>query len=85
MQGGDAAQQPTNRESKGTFIIMAYSYVSHKSSTTYYLHSRTSANGATLYYFAKVSGDGTLDAVPDGYVVSELPNGLPVLKRTHTP
>jgi hypothetical protein len=35
----------------------------------------------TIYFFAKTIKDGSLDAVPDGYVVSESKNGLPVLKK----
>ena len=63
---------------------MAYSKTNSKG-TTYYLHSRekTTSTGKkqTLYFFAKEPKEGTLDAVPDGYVVSETKNGLPVLKR----
>jgi hypothetical protein len=33
-----------------------------------------------LYYFAKTVKTGALDAVPQGYMVSESKNGLPVLK-----
>jgi hypothetical protein len=36
----------------------------------------------TIYFFAKdVREEGSLDAVPEGYVVSESKNGLPVLKK----
>ena len=53
---------------------------------TYILHSRetTLRNGRqqTLYFFAKEAKEGTLDAVPEGYEVSESKNGLPVLKRS---
>jgi hypothetical protein len=63
---------------------MAYSYTNSKGST-YYLHGRetTLKNGTTrtLYFFAKEVKDGSLDEVPDGYVVSESKNGLPVLKK----
>ena len=52
---------------------------------TYILHSKTTVlkNGReqTIYFFAKEEKDGALDAVPEGYVVSESKNGLPVLKR----
>ena len=35
-----------------------------------------------IYFFAKdVRDEGALDAVPEGYVVSETKNGLPVLKK----
>ncbi|MBU0493524.1 MAG: hypothetical protein KKA73_13375 [Chloroflexi bacterium] len=64
---------------------MAFSFKNSKG-TTYYLHSTTrtlkSGKGQTLYYFAKaVKDEGALDAVPQGYEVSETANGLPVLKR----
>jgi hypothetical protein len=38
-------------------------------------------NTQTIYFFAKDEREGSLDAVPDGYEVSESKNGLPVLKR----
>jgi hypothetical protein len=63
---------------------MAFSYKNSKG-TTYYLHSTTrelkSGKTQTLYFFAKTEKTGTLDAVPDGYQVSESKNGLPVLKK----
>lgn len=64
---------------------MAYSYTNAKD-RTYYLHQREtvlkSGNTQTIYFFAKdVREDGALDAVPEGYVVSETKNGLPVLKK----
>lgn len=64
---------------------MAFAYTNSKGNT-YYLHSKetTLRNGRqqTLYFFAKeVKDEGSLDAVPEGYMVSESKNGLPVLKR----
>ena len=63
---------------------MAFSYT-NKKGNSYILHSRqtTLKNGAkqTIYFFAKEAKDGALDAVPDGYMVSESKNGLPVLKK----
>lgn len=63
---------------------MAFSYTNSKG-RTYFLHSKdtTLRNGRkqTLYFFAKEVKDGSLEAVPEGYVVSESKNGLPVLKR----
>ena len=66
--------------------LVAYSVVSKKSGTNYYLHTRevTLRGGRQqrIYYFAKKEGDGALDALPDGYVVSEKPRtGLPLLKK----
>ena len=64
---------------------MAYSYTNAKD-RTYYLHMREttlkSGNTQTIYFFAKdIREDSSLDAVPEGYVVSETKNGLPVLKK----
>ena len=63
---------------------MAYSHTNSKGNT-YFLHSKTtmlkSGREQTIYFFAKTIKDGAIDAVPDGYVVSESKNGLPVLKK----
>lgn len=63
---------------------MAYAYTNSKG-TTYYLHSKdTVLKGGrhqTIYYFGKEVKEGALDQVPDGYMVKESANGLPVLKR----
>jgi len=64
---------------------MAFSFKNSKGNT-YYLHSKTtmlkSGREQTIYFFAKtVKDEGSLDAVPAGYVVSESKNGLPVLKK----
>ncbi len=65
---------------------MAFGFTNSKGNT-YYLHFKdtTLKNGRvqTLYFFAKdVRDEGSLDAVPEGYEVSESKNGLPVLKKT---
>lgn len=63
---------------------MAFSFTNSKD-RTYFLHKRDTQlkNGRTqtIYFFAKEIKDGSLDAVPEGYVVSESKNGLPVLKK----
>ena len=64
---------------------MAYSYTNAKGNT-YYLHSKEttlkSGNKQTIYYFSKeIKDEGALDEVPEGRVVSETKNGLPVLKK----
>ena len=63
---------------------MAYSYTNSKGKS-YILHSKetTLKNGKKqrIYYFAKDARENALDAVPEGYVVSESKNGLPVLKK----
>jgi hypothetical protein len=64
---------------------MAFSYTNSRG-RTYFLHGKTtmlkSGKEQTIYFFAKdVREEGSLDAVPEGYVVSESKNGLPVLKK----
>ena len=63
---------------------MAFSYTNSKG-TTYFLHQKhvTLKGGReqTIYFFAKTTKDGSLDAVPMGYEVFESKNGLPVLRR----
>jgi hypothetical protein len=62
----------------------AFPYTNSKGNT-YFLHSRvtTLKNGQkqTIFFFAREPKDGALSAVPDGYMVSESKNGLPVLKK----
>lgn len=63
---------------------MPYTYTNSKGNT-YVLHSQmTTLKGGRqqkIFFFAKEAKDGALDAVPDGYEVSESKNGLPVLKK----
>lgn len=63
---------------------MAYSYTNSKD-RTYILHKRETqlknGNTQTIYFFAREEKEGALDEVPDGYMVSESRNGLPVLKK----
>ncbi len=64
---------------------MAFSYTNTKE-RIYYLHHKNikMINGSkqTICFFAKdVREDDALDAVPEGYVVGETKNGLPVLKK----
>ena len=65
---------------------MAFSFTNSKGKS-YLLHSKITTlkngNSQTIYFFAKEERDGSLDAVPDGYEVSESKNGLPVLKRSN--
>ena len=64
---------------------MAFSHTNSKG-VAYILHSRTTTlkngNSQTIYFFSKTEKEGALEAVPDGYQVSESKNGLPVLKRS---
>jgi len=63
---------------------MAYK-VKNSKGNEYYLHKKDTVlkNGRTqtIYFFAKEVKDGSLDGLPDGYMVSESKNGLPVLKK----
>lgn len=63
---------------------MAFKYKNSKGNE-YVLHARVTKlrNGKdqTLYYFSKEEKTGAIDAVPDGYQVTETANGLPVLQR----
>jgi hypothetical protein len=65
-------------------LAMAYSYTNSRGKT-YILHGKSTplkdGGTRTLYFFAKEEKEGALDAVPEGYEVSESRNGLPVLKR----
>lgn len=65
---------------------MAYAHTSNKSGTTYYLHERVrelkGGKKVSLYFFAKEVKDGSLDALPAGYIVIESEKtGLPMLKK----
>ncbi len=65
---------------------MAYSVESKKSGKTYYLHSKDvtlrGGRNQKIFFFAQDVRDGSLDAVPAGYMVMENPRtGLPMLKK----
>jgi hypothetical protein len=65
---------------------MSFSVQSKKSGKTYYLHQRhqklKGGQEVTLYYFASVAGEGAINALPEGYMVSENERtGLPLLKK----
>jgi hypothetical protein len=65
---------------------MSFSAVSKKSGKTYFLHSRRQklrgGQEVTLYYFAGAAGDGAMEALPEGYEVTENERtGLPLLKK----
>ncbi len=66
---------------------MAFTVESQKSGKTYYLHHRRQklrgGQEVSLYYFAGAQGEGAMDAVPEGYEVSEnQKTGLPLLRKT---
>jgi len=69
---------------------MPFSVESNKTGATYYLHAKDfERNGGKrrLFFFSKdvkEAADGTqpLDAIPDGYIVTEAPTGLPLLKKS---
>ena len=64
--------------------VMAFSYTNSRG-RTYILHGKTttlkSGKQQTIYFFGKLEKEGSLDAVPAGYEVSESKNGLPVLRK----
>lgn len=65
---------------------MAYSVVSKKSGKTFYLHERLQelkgGRKVTLYYFGGEAKENAIDAVPEGYEVSENGRtGLPFLRK----
>ncbi len=63
---------------------MAYRHTNSKGKT-YILHGRTSTTSTgkqrTLYFFASDEREDAMDAVPQGYHVSETKTGLLVLKK----
>ncbi len=67
---------------------MAFSVASKKSGKIYHLHSRLQklkgGQEVTLYFFAGQPGEGAIDALPEGYLVSENERtGLPLLKKAN--
>ncbi len=65
---------------------MAYSVESKKSGKTYYLHSKEvelkGGRKQRIYYFAGDVRPEALDALPDGYEVTEnARTGLPMLRK----
>lgn len=63
---------------------MALAYTNTRQQT-YYLHcsETTLKNGRTqtIYFFKKEIGAGALDSLPEGRIIAESKNGLPVLKK----
>lgn len=62
---------------------MPFSVKSAKSGQTYFLHSKeTESRGGkrNLFFFSKVADDA-LESMPEGYIVTEAPTGLPLLKK----
>jgi hypothetical protein len=63
---------------------MAFSFKNTKG-VTYFLHSTArllkSGNQQVLYFFSKTQKAGSLDKIPEGYVVGESKSGLPFLKK----
>ncbi len=65
---------------------MAFTVDSKKSGKTYHLHHRRQklrgGQEVSLYYFAGTEGEGSMDALPEGYEVSEnQKTGLPLLRK----
>jgi hypothetical protein len=65
-------------------INMAYSFKNSKG-VTYFLHSKNNKTSTgkttTLFFFSREIKEGAVEALPDGYIVSELKSTLPVLKK----
>jgi len=64
---------------------MAYEFTNSKN-VTYYLHFKDvnlkGGRQQRIYFFARDVRPGSLDAVPDGYVVMETQRtGMPILKK----
>ena len=69
---------------------MAFTVTSKKSGKTYFLHQRRQelkgGQQVTLYYFGAEAKEGSIDALPTGYEVSEnSKTGLPLLKKEKKP
>lgn len=65
---------------------MSFSTQSKKSGKTYFLHRRDQklkgGQTVTLYYFGGEAKEGAIDALPEGYEISEnSKTGLPLLKK----
>lgn len=65
---------------------MAYNVKSKKSGKTYYLHSKevelTGGRKQRIYYFAGEPSKDAIDALPEGYEVTEnARTGLPMLRK----
>lgn len=63
---------------------MAFTFT-NRTGTTFTLHRAevTMKNGQmrVLHYFAREAKPNAIEAVPAGYVVTEAPSGMPVLKK----
>jgi len=67
-------------------LPMPFSVQSKKSGKQYFLHERKQelkgGQRVTLYFFAGEPKEGSIDALPSGYEVSEnTSTGLPLLKK----
>jgi len=65
---------------------MSFSVLSQKSGKKYFLHQRLQelkgGQKVMLYYFGGEAKEGAIDALPEGYEVSEnTKTGLPLLKK----
>lgn len=54
--------------------------VTIENGTTYYLHERKGKSGNTLYHFSQ-QADGAISQLPEGKEITQLPNGVPVLRN----
>ena len=82
----DKLQNPKRTDQVSKTHIMSYSVKSKKSGKTYILHSRVTVlkggREQRIFFFAGEAKEGAIDALPDGYMVSENERtGLPILKK----
>jgi hypothetical protein len=63
---------------------MAFTFTNSRG-VTYTLHrleaKQTNGQSRILHFFSRDVKPGAIDAIPAGYVVSEAPSGMPVLKK----
>jgi hypothetical protein len=60
--------------------VSALSYTNRRGDR-YYLHAGRTRTGKQRYFVAKTSGEGTLDAMPEGYEFTESINGVVSVRR----
>jgi hypothetical protein len=58
-----------------------FSVISSKSGKTFYLHAAPMANGNVQYFFSLTVRDNAIAEIPGGYELTELPTGLPALRK----
>lgn len=78
-----SAQEHEPVKTAGTTTGAAYTYTNSKGKT-YYPHSRRGMlqhHDAPIYFFRREVQEGAIADIPDGMVIHETANGMPLLKR----